>query len=580
MILNQNIVLHSEAKPYFSKIHRLNSVEDFDDVVDWTAEQNDQKRKMTESDIVSAQVRERCVSSESTSNTEEATSELPKRSEEATSTVIDKSSTYMSDDSAKVHSSFMPSLPSCDRKNKKRSRGVEEPREVVDENADSTEEFGEGIKNLFQKVKNRMKGKTCKNCVSKLEEEIPLRVDDLEDDYRNKIKYIIPFRRSAPMCLLNERCSGDNYQASPGVSFVQPGFDNIAACVDSKNKDEAALYEVRWLEHSPMSPSTLRHRREVERFQQQTFSIMQDKLCGQNEKATNNQQELMNMIRAVKTEFLQRNNLTFLPVLFVPHCGTKTCPGLPDTPELGQITFQTVEPQESSMPSHGKLANFSNIEIGHMTIILLSNNTLSLVIPAPKPQSQTTELPTLPLPCFSEKNIPFKRNVIDNLRQYLQNAFNFIDIRRVLTEDELHDRNTREISNEFNSNVVPGILIYPSRYGPTMSKSSRQVPEYSCCNNAAHGNPTGYYYFTTNSRGSTKNKRNNEEYENTSNCYYPCATSESNDKVKRSLEEKRTPGSETDIASEETELEIERKQVQLEKEMEKELDLDKVITYI
>ncbi|XP_044746973.1 uncharacterized protein LOC123308409 [Coccinella septempunctata] len=652
MILSQNIPSPTEAKPYFTKIHRLNSVRDFDDIVDWTCNQNvkNQKQEPKGSKQITdnPSIQERSISSEAPDATSKSGELIEKRSDVSvhfetgeTARATERmqvsimpsppSRKYASSDTARgterMEVSEMPSPPSReDQKDDKKRSEMEEIKDVVDENEDNKEEFGEGFSNLYKKMRNKMKKKKCKTCLTNIEEEFPMKFEDIEDD-KSKVKYILPYRRSAPLCLLNDRRAAGYYQTA-AVPVIRPVLMSAPQPIyiqGSPNDDRSPLYEVEWLQHPSVATSVFRKRREIDNwYPKRAYPFMVDRECDHNDKVSQAHKELVCMIRAVKSEFLNKNNLTFLPILFVPHCDSaKPCPDIPGSPELGQLSFQNVDPSnmkekeeephqchcahpKDPAPKKEKNNETICINIGHMTIILLANNTLSVVFPAPsqepempecpeppdtpdkpqqeahshRPQPSQSCCPPLPPPCCpppppppqpepvcfppcpspcpcpcpypcraSEKNTQFKRNVIDNLKQYLENAFNFIDIRRVLTEDELHDRTSRDTFKRFGSDIIPGILLYPKRYGPTLAKNSREATNFDF---EETGAPiSDFYCFTTNG-----------------NC---------GGKFKRSLNSKKIGITEGDIAAEEAQLEIEKKQAQLEKEMQIDLNLDKEV---
>lgn len=214
-----------------------------------------------------------------------------------------------------------------------------------------------------------------------------------------------------------------------------------------------------------------------------------------------------------------------------------------------------------------------------MTIVLVVNNTFGLVFPIPNiepcpPPCPPPCIPTCPqeVPCIclpqprpkkpfpticcipcADQTFPYKRNVIENIKQCLDNAFNFIDFRKVLTEDEVHHRDTRSCCMPCCptcGEVIPGILLYPKKYGPHVAKCGRDVKNVENSDENSE-NQNKYYYYTSNSKGTTK--------------------------YKRSLQTKKSTLTEADIAAEEAQLEIEKKQSELEKEMTKDLNLDKEV---
>lgn len=228
MILSQNILPPTEAKPYFTKIHRLNSVRDFDDVIDWTQKDNNQKQEPKNSQISTDNpvLRERSISSEAPTTTFyriiSQRTEAPVATVSTDATVrIEKRDTAAAT-ATSMATSEMPSPPSTDepKEEKKRWDDVKEVTDKMTENEENLEEFGEGISDLFKKIKNKMTNKKCKTCTKCLGKWDLMRLGEKEGDERSGAKYISPYRRNTPMCLLNERHHGGYMQPASGKSSL------------------------------------------------------------------------------------------------------------------------------------------------------------------------------------------------------------------------------------------------------------------------------------------------------------------------------------------------------------------------
>lgn len=538
MVISPNILPPSEAKPYFTRNHLLNTVGDSDDMIDWTSYNRNQKQ--VPKGLQEAADYQTLTERSETSDGPEAVSKNYREFSGTGGTALNEKRETASE---RMSTSEMPT--SEEPKEVMKRSDLEDPNYVINENEYHGEDLGEGISSLYNKVKDSVKDKVMKKKSNTGLEEGEEEDDpfNLRDDYKSEERF---YRQNNPVCFRDERTANgySDFEADPEEhSFVMDAAP--PAYFLGSPESNSRLYKVGWLQEDPESSGLYRRRRETDyQFSnpEEAYSHVANRDCDTNEKILQAKKELMSMIRELKDDFLNKNNLTFIPILFVPNCESckLPCPCIP--------LCRKCDHEPRCCPQEG-------INIGKMTIILLVNNSLSIVLPGMCQEIPIACQKEVPIICLQEPPhcspcpqpccvpCPYKRNVITNLKQCLDNAFNFIDFRKVLTDDELHRRDSRSI--HCCGEIIPGILLYPKCYSCNLPNCKRVVKDVST-----------------------------EKTEKLETSCSATTETECTSKFRRSVETDKNTITEADIVAEEAELEIDNKKPQLE--MPKDLNLEEV----
>ncbi|KAK9884063.1 hypothetical protein WA026_005000 [Henosepilachna vigintioctopunctata] len=457
MILNQNIILITQAKPLLTNTNQLNSPRDFDNIVDWTGTSNDKTKN----------------DKNENHNFEDINNggklRLKQRSIPTTYTKDAKDSAKI--DLEEIDKTILNILPPLkDQKTKRGSEDVDEVNNLINDYADNMSGFGEKLGKLYKRMRNKITGKKCENCMNKIEENDPIKLYGTQNYYGNKMNFIPAFKRSVPMCLLNERHGSAYYSPLAGTPSLQPILMNKSpSYVYPSLADESARYEVHWMDSSPNSPSYQRARRQV-LLNDKIFSLMSTDEIEKNDDLLEAQKELVKIVKSINTEFFAKNNLTFLPIIFNPEASK-----IDNTADdwLSEAEFQDADDR-----CHEKRNQFPLDSVDHFTVVLMSNNTINLVIPVERAQ---------------KKNYPrHSENAVEQFEEYLKQTFNFSD---------------SVIDPRDDQTVVPGILVFPSHYSFTSPKPNEESSHSNCEGEKIKDNIPKYYYVNSETIGSAKSKR-------------------------------------------------------------------------